>query len=89
MWPPSFWRPTFPHLFVGEDSPQRRTPVDPGLALNRQASLEQLEEDPLGPLEVVRVFSRRQRERERERDDDDDDDDVTRSSPTSSFGAGS
>src|SRR5690625_3574116 len=43
------------HLFVGEDRPERRAPVDRHLVDVGEAALVQLQEDPLRPLEVVRI----------------------------------
>mmetsp|Transcript_1213 Transcript_1213/g.2220 ORF Transcript_1213/g.2220 Transcript_1213/m.2220 type:complete len:576 (+) Transcript_1213:1033-2760(+) len=43
------------HLLVGQHRAQRRAPVHQHLALRGQALLEELEEDPLGPLDVVEV----------------------------------
>ena len=43
------------HLFVGEHGPQRRTPVDRHFVEVGQPLFVELHEDPLGPLEVVRI----------------------------------
>ena len=43
------------HLFVGEHGSERRAPVDRHLVEVGQPLLVKLHEDPLGPLEVVRI----------------------------------
>jgi hypothetical protein len=40
------------HLFVREHGPERGTPVDRNLGLEREAALEEPEEDPLRPADV-------------------------------------
>lgn len=50
------------YLLVGEHGPQRRAPVHASLALLRQPRLEQLQEDPLRPLHVLRVWGKNIRE---------------------------
>ena len=46
------------HFFVGEDGAQGRAPVDGHRCLVREPPLEELQEDPLGPLVVLRVGRR-------------------------------
>jgi hypothetical protein len=43
------------HFLVGQHRAERRAPVDRHLRLERQAALEQLQEDPLRPAHVARI----------------------------------
>src|SRR5438132_10683290 len=43
------------HLLVGENAHVLGTPVDRGLLAEREPRLEELDEDPLGPLVIARV----------------------------------
>mmetsp|Transcript_11891 Transcript_11891/g.36151 ORF Transcript_11891/g.36151 Transcript_11891/m.36151 type:complete len:334 (-) Transcript_11891:397-1398(-) len=43
------------HLLVGKDCAEGRAPVHRDLGLVRESLLEELEEDPLGPLVVIRI----------------------------------